>query len=122
MNDSAHQSAFAVVYFIVWAALAISTSILYQVRRDAAFRIRWHARISLIVGITILVFMWLISPSWFSLVIIGVPGGLIMYLILTKTTICKSCGRTVQGVRLIQRAEFCPHCGGETVCSKIFNA
>jgi hypothetical protein len=118
MNQNA--SPFATVYFIVWAALAIGMTILYRVRRDAGFRIRWHARICLITSLIIFVFMFMLYPSWASVLFIGVFGGLITYLNITKTTICKSCGKIIQGIGLIHRAKHCPHCGGETVCSKIF--
>ena len=113
---------FLIAYFVVWAAIAVGIFFLYRVRRDAEFRIRWHARISLIATATILVFMFLAIPSWVTLFFIGGFGGLIIYLNLTKTTICKSCGRIVQPIGLFHRAQHCPHCGGETVCSKIFDA
>jgi len=113
---------FIAVYFIVWVVLAIGSLILYRVRRDAEFRIRWHAKISLAVGIIIGAFMFLAVPSWTSLFFIGGFGGLIVYLSVTKTTICKSCGRIIQPIHLVQRARHCPHCGGETVCSKILDA
>jgi len=113
---------FVALYFIVLVALAIGMFIVYRVRRDADFRIRWHARISLIVGLSIMTFMFLLSPSWVTLLFIGVFGGLIIYLDITKTTICRSCGRVIQGIALIHRAKHCPHCGGETVCSKILSA
>jgi hypothetical protein len=121
MPDKTFQSVAAIVYFVVWVTLAVGTTILFWVRRDPEFRIRWHAKISLVAIITILFFMFLISPSWVSLFFIGIPGGLIGYLSITKTTICKSCGKIIQPVRLFNRAQFCPYCGGETVCSKIFN-
>jgi|GEM_PF-3010323 len=111
---------FAIVYFIVWITIAIGFFILYRVRRDAAFRIRWHARITLIGSIIILAFMFLVDPSWQTLLFVAGFGGLIIYLNITKTTICKACGKIVQGTQLIYRAKHCPHCGGETVCSKIF--
>jgi len=122
MPDKTYQSVAAMVYFAVWVAIAIGTTILYWVRRDPEFRIRWHAKISLIVGVAICLFIFLIYPSRVSLLFIGISGGLIAYLNITKTTICKKCGKIIQGVRLIHRAKFCPHCGGETVSSKIFNA
>jgi hypothetical protein len=113
---------FVIVYFIVWAVLAVGWLILYRVRRDVEFRIRWHAKISLAAGIMVLAFMFFAFPSWQSLLFIGGFGGLIIFLNLTKTTICKSCGRIVQSVDLVQCARHCPHCGGETVRSKIFAA
>ena len=108
------------VYFGVWTALAVGTSILYWVRRDPEFRIRWHARIVLVVSIPIGLFMFLIAPNWIVLLLIVVFGGVITYLNVSKTTICTKCGRIVQPVRLVQRAKLCPRCGGETVCSKPF--
>lgn len=111
---------FMLVYFVVWTMLAIGTAILYHVRRDAEFRIRWHAKIGLIVSILIGVFMLLAAPYWIVFLFILVFGGVITYLNISKTTICTKCGRIIQGVGLVRRAKFCPHCGGETVRSKIF--
>jgi hypothetical protein len=122
MSDDAHQSTFGLIYFIVWATLATGTIILYRGHRDAEFRIRWHARISLISGLTVLAFMFLIFPSWGMLVFICGFGGLIIYLSISKTTICKNCGKIIQPIGLFDRAKHCPHCGGETARSKIFNA
>jgi len=113
------ESPFVIVYFIVWTVLAVGSLILYRIRRDAEFRVRWHARISLAAGILILAFMFLAVPSWQSFLFVAGFGGLIVYLSVTRTTICKNCGRIIQPINLVQRAEYCPRCGGETVRSKI---
>ncbi|MFA6271426.1 MAG: hypothetical protein WC657_09570 [Candidatus Paceibacterota bacterium] len=111
-----------IAYFIVWVALAIFTAIVYRIRRDAEFRIKWHARLSLSVGILILGFMFLLAPSWESLLFIGGFGGFIIFLNISMTTICKSCGRMIQAIGVIHRAKHCPHCGGETARSRILNS
>jgi DNA-directed RNA polymerase subunit RPC12/RpoP len=108
------------IYFAIWLGLAISTSVLYAVRRKPEFRIRWHARIVLAVGVAIGVSMFLVAPQAWPLILAG--GGLITYLNLTRVTICAKCGRIVQPVQLVSKAEFCPHCGGKTVVSKLFHA
>lgn len=109
----------SIAYFIVWTLVAIGYLILYRVRQDAAFRIRWHARITLVGTLLIGLFMFLVDPSWLTLAFLIGFGGLIVYLNIAKTTICKTCGKIVQGINLIQKAKHCPHCGGETVRSKI---
>jgi len=108
------------IYFAIWLGLAISTSLLYAVRREPDFRIRWHARIVLAVGVAIGVSMFLVAPPVWPLILAG--GGLITYLNLTRVTICAKCARIIQPVQLVSKAEFCPHCGGKTVVSKLFHA
>jgi len=108
------------IYFAIWLGLAISTSILYAVRREPEFRIGWHARIVLAFGMVIGVGMLLVAREVWPFILAG--GGVITYLNLTRVTICAKCGRIVQPVQLVSKAEFCPHCGGKTVVSKLFHA
>jgi DNA-directed RNA polymerase subunit RPC12/RpoP len=108
------------VYFGVWTALAVGTSILYWVRRDAEFRIRWYARIGLVTGVLIGLFMFLAAPALIVLLLMVFFGGCMIYLSISKTTICTKCGKIVQPDRLVLRVNFCPRCGGKTVCSKLF--
>jgi hypothetical protein len=109
------------IYFVVWTALAIGAAILFAIRRDAEFRIRWHGRIVFWISLTIGFFMFLAIPRWHTLIFILIFGGLITYLNLAMTTICRKCGRIIRAPKLIQAAKFCSHCGSETVRSKIFH-
>jgi hypothetical protein len=108
------------VYFAIWAAVALGTSVLLLVRREPGFRIRWHARIVLGANVAVGIGMFLLIPDPVVWVLTAVGGGFITYLSITKMTICSTCGRIIQPVRLVSKAEFCPHCGGKTVVSKVF--
>jgi len=110
-----------IVYFAVWVVMAAGMAILYRVRRDAEFRIRWHARIVLVVSLVIMVFMYLAMPRLEVLLMVAVGGGLITAMNLFRTAICTKCGRIVPGSGgLMTRAKYCPSCGGATVRSKLF--
>jgi mRNA interferase MazF len=64
----------------------------------------------------------LLVPYPAAWAMIVVCGGLITYLNIAKTTICTQCGRIIQPVRLVSKAEFCPRCGGKVRVSKLFRA
>jgi predicted RNA-binding Zn-ribbon protein involved in translation (DUF1610 family) len=113
---------FIALYFVVWVIMAISTGVIYWIRRDPAFRIKWYARISLVGSATILFFMFLVCPTVLTFLFISIFGGLIVYLSIAKTRICKSCGKIIRPLHLIHGAKFCPHCGGETESSRVFKS
>ena len=122
MFKTEFRPTFLILYLVVFGLLAVTGLILFRINRSPEFRIRWQARIVLISSLIIMFFMMLAVRGWLALAAIIVFGGLIMHLNITKTTICRKCGKRVQGVNLIHRAKFCPECGGETVRSKIFTA
>lgn len=112
----------AIAYFVVWVLLAVTFYAVFRIHRDPEFRIRWYAKIGAGVSLVILFFMFWLVPNWQGLLLVGVAGGLIIYLNVTKTTICTRCGKIIQPVGFLQRAQCCPHCGGATVPSKLFGA
>jgi hypothetical protein len=110
-----------VIYFAIWAAMAIGGgSMLLQ--REPEFRIRWHARMVLLANLGIGIGMLLVFPYPFGWFMILLGGGLITYLNISKTTICTQCGRIIQPVNLISKAQFCSRGGGKTAVSKLVRA
>ncbi len=122
MSESTIETLFF-VYFVVFAAVVIGHWLYFR-KKDPVFRWRWHARTILLVGFIIggylVVLAGLTSRSW------AMAGGAlvfavaILFLNITLTTICHSCGKAAQSQSLTSAAKYCIHCGGPVAPSPLF--
>jgi predicted neutral ceramidase superfamily lipid hydrolase len=108
---SDRQDAF-LMFFVSWAALAISSFLFFHFNRNAALKRRVFPWFGIIVGIILGCFVAWIFPDRLQFLFIAVPMIIfISFLNIHRTRFCDGRGRTLYQQPVFSPSQCCPRCG-----------